>query len=66
MKFGEIGVYTVPETPCLTPHGPGHVVQYEVAYGHWVRFGVVLEKNPLGFSPAFYRPDQVTGYLPAL
>ena len=37
MKFGEIGVYTVPETPCITPHGPGNVVQYEVAYDHWVR-----------------------------
>lgn len=59
MKPGDMGVYDVPHERVETVDGLGTLVHYEIAYRYsgseiiW-RLGVVLDKNPYNYSPAYY------------
>jgi hypothetical protein len=61
MKPGDMGIYDVPHERVETVDGLGTLVHYEVAYRYPMRLddplyrlGVVLDKNPYGYSPAYY------------
>jgi hypothetical protein len=61
MKDGDMGIYNVPHERVETVDGLGTLVHYEVAYRYLMRLddplyrlGVVLDKNPYNYSPAYY------------
>lgn len=65
LKRGDIRIYDIPHERVQTSLGPGTVTCVEVGYGYYYdRFGVVLDNNPLNYSPAFFFPRELNGYPP--